>query len=100
MEPNDAPSPASSSRLAEALRWMVAHSQSTLDGLTPGSLELAEVLWLASRLPPPAASKRPPRPESLEPPTPHEHPQVEAGIRPGKAIEEKAPPPICPPDPF
>ena len=79
---------------------MVAHSQSTLDGLTPGSLELAEVLWLASRLPPPAASKRPPRPESLEPPTPHEHPQVEAGIRPGKAIEEKAPPPICPPDPF
>ncbi len=40
-----------SAHLAEALSWMVAHSQASGDELTPGPLELAEVLWLAGRLP-------------------------------------------------
>jgi formylglycine-generating enzyme required for sulfatase activity len=77
--------------LAEALSWMVAHSQASPDELTPGPLELAEVLWLAGQLPEQPKRRRvpntPPPPDpvdtassSINPPTPPEPPKAE--IRP------------------
>jgi formylglycine-generating enzyme required for sulfatase activity len=60
-----------SAHLAEALSWMVAHSQASPDELTPGPLELAEVLWLAGRLPELPKRRRvvptPPPPDPGEP---------------------------------
>ncbi len=47
-----------SAHLAEALSWLVAHSQTNSDALAPGSLELAEMLWLARQLPEPPRSPR------------------------------------------
>ena len=44
-------SPSPSAQLGEALLWLVAHSQRSSEELTPGPLELAEVLWLANCLP-------------------------------------------------
>ena len=77
-----------SAHLAEALSWMVAHSQASPDELTPGPLELAEVLWLAGRLPdlpkrrrvvqtPPPADPGDPAPGSISPPPQPEPPKPE-----------------------
>jgi formylglycine-generating enzyme required for sulfatase activity len=90
-----------SAHLAEALSWMVAHSQASADELTPGPLELAEVLWLAGRLPelpkrrrvvhtPPPADPGDPAPGSTSPPPQPEPPKPE--IRPEA-------PSLLPPDP-
>jgi formylglycine-generating enzyme required for sulfatase activity len=89
-----------SAHLAEALSWMVAHSQASPDELTPGPLELAEVLWLAGRLPelpkrrrvvptPPPPDPGEPAPGSISPP-----PQPEP-LKP--EIRPEAP--SLPPDP-
>ena len=89
-----------SAHLAEALSWMVAHSQASPDELTPGPLELAEVLWLAGRLPelskrrrvvptPPPPDPGEPAPGSISPPPQPEPPKPE--IRPEA--------PSLPPDP-
>ena len=77
-----------SAHLAEALSWMVAHSQASPDELTPGPLELAEVLWLAGRLPelpkrrrvvhtPRPADPGDPAPGSISPPPQPEPPEPE-----------------------
>jgi formylglycine-generating enzyme required for sulfatase activity len=90
-----------SAHLAEALSWMVAHSQSSPDELTPGPLELAEVLWLAGRLPElpkrrrvvhtsPLPDPGDPAPGSISPPPQPEPPKPE--------IRSEAP--CLPPDPF
>ncbi|MFN7677322.1 MAG: SAV_2336 N-terminal domain-related protein, partial [Cyanobacteriota bacterium] len=101
MQPNDAPSPSPSAHLAEALRWLVAHSQSNPECLTPSPLELAEVLWLASRLPRPAS---PPRQRRPEPPESPPSPPKPRPVRPEPRIRivRQATPslPGLPPDPF
>ncbi len=87
--------------LAEALSWMVAHSQASPDELTPGPLELAEVLWLAGKLPEQPKRRRvpntPPPPDpvdiassSINPPTQPEQLKTE--------VRSEAP--CLPPDPF
>lgn len=90
-----------SSHLAEALRWLVEHSKADPDAEEPGALELAEVLWLASRLPPPAApARRRARTAAPEPPREPLPPQ------PGAEPKEEANPTATsagsplPPDPF
>jgi formylglycine-generating enzyme required for sulfatase activity len=45
--------PSPSAQLGEALRWLVEHREGNSAELTPGPLELAELLWLASCLPEP-----------------------------------------------
>jgi formylglycine-generating enzyme required for sulfatase activity len=90
-----------SAQLAEALRWMVAHSQAISDDQLPGPLELAEVLWLAGRLPEPPRRPRRissrPSPDAGDaapptlspPPSPKPHSQ-----------EPRREAPSLPPDPF
>jgi formylglycine-generating enzyme required for sulfatase activity len=93
--------PPVSVHLAEALSWMVSHSQASPDELTPGPLELAEVLWLAGLLPeqprrrrvfstPPPSVSGAAEPESINHPPQPEPPEHEA--RPEA--------PALPPDPF
>ena len=86
--------------LAEALSWMVAHSQASPDELIPGPLELAEVLWLAGRLPEQPKRRRvvatppPPDPGDTAPGSISPSPQPQ----PPKA-ETRPEAPSLPPDP-
>ncbi len=86
--------------LGEALRWMVAHSQGGGDALTPGPLELAELLWLASRLPEPPTRRRSP-PTAFQPPPnsvdPHPAPPPPPADLKDALRQDKTP---LPPDPF
>ncbi|MEB3302238.1 MAG: SAV_2336 N-terminal domain-related protein, partial [Cyanobacteriota bacterium] len=87
--------------LAAALGWMVAHSQASPDELIPGPRELAEVLWLAGRLP------EEPRRRRVDPTSPpHEPDEPADGLRnppPQPEPQKKETPtedPFLPPDPF
>ena len=90
-----------SDNLAAALGWLVAHSQASPDELIPGPLELAEVLWLAGRLP------EQPRRRRVDPTSPPREPgEPAAGLRnpppqPEPPTKETPPEdPSLPPDPF
>jgi|LakMenE27Jul10ns_1017307.scaffolds.fasta_scaffold00021_9 formylglycine-generating enzyme required for sulfatase activity len=86
--------------LAEALRWMVAHSQASTDELIPGPLELAEVLWLAWQLPeqPRREGVRQSRPSK---PADSELRTSRPTVLPDPPRHETRPPgPALPPDPF
>jgi formylglycine-generating enzyme required for sulfatase activity len=85
-----------SAALAEAIGWLVAHSQdASPEALPPGPRELAELLWLARQLPP---TPRRPGGASIgstttpEPNLPGTPPVSEPGPHPER--------PGLPPDPF
>ena len=90
-----------SADLAEALRWMVAHCQASTDELTPGALELAEVLWLAWQLPEQPSFKK-----ALRQERPAVPPDVDSGLAkpPAQRVapkdEMRPTGTVQPPDPF
>ncbi|MBM5817491.1 MAG: hypothetical protein FJ083_13175 [Cyanobacteria bacterium K_Offshore_surface_m2_239] len=92
-----------SAALAEAIGWLVAHSQeASPEALPPGPRELAELLWLAGQLPP---TPRRPGGASIQPTTtpepslPAKPPVSEPGPqRPKPDIPPEWP--GLPPDPF
>ncbi|MEB3354889.1 MAG: SAV_2336 N-terminal domain-related protein, partial [Cyanobacteriota bacterium] len=88
--------------LAEALSWLVGHSQAEPEAVTPGSLELAEVLWLARQLPEPPRRRRV-APEPSAPIAPAPDPQAPVATpqpQPPEPEELPTEAPSLPPDPF
>ena len=87
--------------LAEALRWMVAHSQASTDELIPGPLELAEVLWLAWQLPEQPRRREGVRQSRPSKPADSELRTSRPTVLPDPPRHETRPPgPALPPDPF